>query len=117
MRVRASRTPPSPAAPVECEEVRDGAAMTQPPFHRSALEHRSLDRLEAVDAGGQECLNRGRDGVRSGLGIVGEHREHLLDEEWVAFGRVDDALPKRRRDRFVVDQPADELLGVGAGQG
>ena len=85
--------------------MRDGAAMTQPPFHRSALEHRSLDRLEAVDAGGQECLNRGRHGVCSRLGIVGEHREHLLDEEWVAFGRADDALPERRRDGFVVNQP------------
>ena len=48
----------------------------------------------------------------SGLGIVGEHGEHLLDEERIAFGRADDALPERRRDGFVVNQPPDELLGV-----
>ena len=51
------------------------------------------------------------------LRIVGEHGEHLLDEERIAFGRADDALPERRRDGFVVDQPPDELLGVDAAQG
>ena len=74
------------------------AAVEQPAFDRSALEHRPLVRLEPVDAGREQRLDRRRHGVVCGVGIVGEHREHLLDEQRVALGRVDDAIAERRSD-------------------
>ena len=66
---------------------------------RRALEHRPLARLEAVDARREKRVNRRRHGLVCGVGIVGEHGEHLLDEERVALGRVDDAIAERGSDQ------------------
>ena len=108
------------AQPVRAErrrqELRDGAAVEQPPLDRSALEHRPLTRLEAVDAGGEERMNRRRHGVVCRVGIVGEHGEHLLDEQRVALGRVDDAIAERRSDRSSGHQPLDQILGLVVAQ-
>jgi hypothetical protein len=98
------------------QEFRDGAAVEQPPLHRSALKHRALTRLEPVDAGGQERMNRCGQGLVCGLGVVGEHREHLLDEQRIALGCVDDAFAEPRRDVTTVHQPADQILRLVVGQ-
>ena len=105
-----------PVRAVRRQELRDRAAVEQPPLDRSALEHRPLTRLEPVDAGREERLNRRRHGVVCCLGIVGEHGEHLLDEQRVALGRVDDAIAERGSDVAVVHQPLDQILGLVVAQ-
>ena len=70
--------------------------MEQPTLDRGALQHRALPRLEAIDPGREERLDRRRHALVRRLGIVGEHREHLLDEQRIALGGVDDPIAKRR---------------------
>ena len=51
------------------------------------------------------------------VGIVGEHGEHLLDEQRVALGRVDDAIAKRRVDRRRrVRSPSISCVGLVVAQ-
>ena len=52
------------------QQLRDRAAMEQPPLHRSALEHRPFSGFEPVDAGGEERLDGRRHGLVCGVGIV-----------------------------------------------
>ena len=56
--------PPSPSAPCDGQELRDRAAVEQPTLDRGALQHRPLARLEAVDAGGEERVDRRRHASR-----------------------------------------------------
>src|SRR6266511_3245938 len=72
------------------EELHDGAAMEDAPFDRAALEHRALLRREPVDARRQERLERQRDRERL-VAVLALHRDELLNEERVPFGRLDDA--------------------------
>ena len=58
---------------------------------------------------------RGHAGVGR-VGIVGEHCEHLLDEQRVALGGADDAIAEPWSNDPVVYQPADQILGLGVTQ-
>ena len=60
----------------------DRSTVEEPALDGCVLQDRALLRLEAVDAGGEQRVDRRRDRFRAGVGIVREHRG-LLDEEWV----------------------------------
>ena len=49
------------------------------------------DSLNRLVAGREKRMNRRRNRLCCGAGIVGEHGEHLLDEQRVALGRANDA--------------------------
>ena len=78
---------------------------------RSA-EHHALFGSQAVQARDEEGLNARRHGqLVSGAGaLLADHREHLLDEERVAAGGVDDALARVRGLRGMELELADERL-------
>ena len=102
--------PPSPSGSSGGEQGRDGAAMEQPALDRGALAARPARSRSrrSMRAARSAWIVAGT--VSSPVvGIVGEHGEHLLDEERVALGRLDDALPETRRDGEVADQSLDEL--------
>ncbi len=64
----------------------------------------------------EERVNRRGHALVCRVGVVGEHREHLLDEQRVALGRVDDAAAELRSDVPLVHQPVDQLLGLRVAQ-
>ena len=99
-----------PIGLVRGQKLGDGAAVEQPTFDRSALQHRALPRLEAIDPGREERLDRRRHRLVRSLRIVGEHGEHLLDEQRIALGGVDDPVAKRGSDVPAVQQPVDQML-------
>ena len=73
---------------------RQGDERTRPellPDDRRPLEHPPFRGLEAVDAGGEQRVDRGR--KLEGVGRLGvrRHRRKLLGEEWVALGGRRDA--------------------------
>jgi hypothetical protein len=74
---------------VRCQRA-DGAAMEDLSFDRPALEHGPLRRLELVEAGREQRLQRGRD---DDLRLrVSSHVQDLRDEERVAAGGSCDPL-------------------------
>ena len=77
-------------------ECLDGAAVEDLALDRAALEHASLGRLELVESGGEQRLQRRRDDDLA-LGLVG-HRDHLLDEERVAARGASDPLAQVARE-------------------
>ena len=87
--------------------------MEQPPLYGCTLEHRPFSRFEPVDASREECLDARRHGLDRGVGIVTEHGEHLLDEEWVAFRRVNDAIAECGCDPAIVHEPFDQIHRLG----
>ena len=99
-----------PIGLVRGQKLGDRAAVEQPTFDRGALQHRTLPRLEAIDPGREERLDRRRHRLVRNLGIVGEHGEHLLDEQRIALGGMDDPVAKRRSDLPAVQQPVDQML-------
>ena len=56
---------------------------------------------------------RRRHGLDRGVGIVTEHGEHLLDEQWVAFRRVNDAIAECGCDPAIVHEPFDQIHRLG----
>src|SRR6185503_12790005 len=95
------------------------------PDDRRGLDHRALARLERVEPGREERLDRGRDvDLRELLGepphplferqelLVHEHPEELLREEWVPLGRRDDAIQDDRIERPPAEQALDHALRV-----
>ncbi len=89
-------------------ERHDRAAVEDLALHRAALEHASLARLELVEARSQQRLDRRRHrDVPHPL--LGEHRNHLLDEERVAAGGLEDPLAQRRVESLVRQEGLDQL--------
>src|SRR5262249_17616734 len=98
--------------------------------HRRRLDYRTLLERKQVQARRQQRLNRPRDrelgeiprrnpgvALASDQAVVYQHREELLDEEWVPFGRGHDPRPRivgnRRIAKEVLhDEPA-LLFGEG----
>ena len=101
-----------PGRAIVGQQLCDGGTVEQPTLDGRALEHRPLARLEPVDASPEERLDRRRHGLVCGVGVVSQHCEHLLDEQRVPLGRVDDAITKRRSDLPVVHEPLDQPLGL-----
>ena len=66
------------------------AAVEHPTLDGAALEHSSFRRIELIEARRKERLDRRRhrDG---GAGRIPHEADHLLDEEGIPLGRVDDA--------------------------
>lgn len=81
----------------------------------SALEQRALSGLEPVETRGQQCLN-GRRYSNIAVALT-KHREHLLDEEWIASGRRRDPLSHGLLEVCAFEQVLDELVGFVVGQG
>ena len=98
------------------QQLRDRGSMEQTALDRRSLQHGSLVRLQPVDARRQERMDRCRHRLVGGVGVVGEHCQHLLDEEWVAIGRADDPVPQRCRDGRVVHKALDQRRRLGGAQ-
>ena len=75
----------------------------------AALEDPALRRLELVDPRREQRVDRGRDGDVPAAGILDE-RDHLLDEERVALGRVADPLLQTGGERAVAEEPLQQLF-------
>jgi hypothetical protein len=104
-------------------EVLDGSAEEHVPDHRSPLSHDAIDRPEAIEPRGQQGLDRGRDRDRADLAdqdpattlvsrkdpVVEEHRQHLLDEERIPLGRLDDLVPDVRVEVRLAQQVGGDL--------
>ena len=71
------------------------AVVEHAPDDGSALQHRALGRLELVEAGGEQRLDRRRH-ADVPVGGVPDERDHLLDEQRVALGAAPDPLTERR---------------------
>jgi hypothetical protein len=80
-------------------EGSDGTAVENEPFDRAALQHAALSGLELIEPRCEEGLDGRRHGDLAAL--PGRHRDHLLDEERVAAGRLEDALAELRLDSLV----------------
>ena len=80
---------------VGCERL-DGAAVEDLALDRAALEHAPLGRLELVETGREQRLQRRRDD-HVALRLAG-HRQHLLDEERVAARGASDPLAQLAGD-------------------
>ena len=111
-------------------EVLDGAAEEHLADHRRPLDHDAIDRTEPVEASGQERLDRRRDHDRADLAdqdpasavipsqdpVVQEHREHLLDEQRVALGGLDDLRSDLRVELRGPEEVRRDLGAVLFGQ-
>ena len=64
-----------------------------PSFHRAALEHGSLSRVELVEPRCQQRLDR-RWNLYHGAARSVDEREHLLDEQRISLGGVTDPPPQ-----------------------
>ena len=97
---------------------------------RCALADGSLDRPQPVQARGEERLDRRRNGDRLQIAgwdpvpvraleqaVVDEHREHLLDEERVAFGCIHHSRPDLGGQLSSAQEVPDQLAGLGLAQG
>ena len=90
----------------------DCPAVEHAPLDRAAPEHVPLDGVELIEPRGQQGLDRRRhgDGV---IRRLAHERDHLLDEERIAFRRVQDPRAQRVISRCAVEQGRDECVGVG----
>ena len=80
---------------------------------RAALEHAAFRRIELVEAGGQQCLDRRRDGNLT-VSRFAHERNHLFDEQRVALGSITDAYPQGRLE---IREPLDQQLGLLRAEG
>ncbi len=91
-------------------ECLDSTPVEDLALDRAALEDASLGRVELVEPGGEQGVQRWRhDDVA--LGLVG-HRDHLLDEERVAARGARDSLPQVVGG-VLGDEPVDVVVGQG----
>ena len=75
-----------------CGELGDAADVEDLTFDRRAREHPALVGLEPVEPGGEQRLDRRRHrDLRLDVLAVGEHGEHLLEEERIPRGGGGDA--------------------------
>ena len=82
------------------QELGDGATVEAPPLDGGALDPGALIRLEAVDARGEERLQRRRDGH---LAVFLSNRHQLFDEKRVALRSLDHPVG------VLAEQALDEL--------
>jgi hypothetical protein len=107
------------------DEMLDGILREHEADHGCGFDHVALVGLEGVETRGQERVDAGRhdevcrrigDGPAVALAVqrpvVDEHRDHLLDEEGIAFRGPDDASHDLRVEPDPAEQLADHLAGV-----
>ena len=70
--------------------------MEDEPLDRAALENASLAGVELVEPRGEQGLDRRRH--RDLAAVFRGHGDHLLDEEWIASGRLEDPVAQSVRD-------------------
>ncbi len=97
------------------QEDVERAAVEHPTLDGSALEHRPLGRIELVEPGCQQGLDR-RWHLDRRAARLAQHREHLLDEERNALRGGADALPQAGVQPRRAAQPLDQLVGLGRGE-
>ena len=90
---------------------RDRAAVEDAALDRAALEHRTLGRVELVEAGSEQRLDRRRHLDLRSAGVPHE-REHLLEEERVALRDLDDPLAQLGPTLAKLRQQPLRLRGV-----
>ena len=93
----------------------DATAVEDLPLDGAALEYAALGRIELIETRGKQRLDRRRHDDLAVAGL-GDHREHLLDEEWVAFGRLTDPLAQSFREHGIAEEPLDQLVGLVRGE-
>src|SRR5690348_8967666 len=71
----------------------DRSAVEQLPFDRTALEHRTLVRVQLVEPSGKQCLDRRRH-FDAPVGAGAHEREHLFQEERIAVRSGSDPRPE-----------------------
>ena len=89
------------------QQIADRATVEQLALERGAFYDGALVRLEAVDARGEQRLDRRRNANLPEV-VLGAHRQHLLDEQRVAFGCLEEALAQVRRQLGAREQLLDE---------
>ena len=98
--------------------------------HRAALQHRPLRGREPVQPGREQGADAGWHGegaqvvarhpaaaLAADEAVVDHHRDHLLDEERVALGRLDDPAPGPGRQRHLAEKVAHHLGALRLAQG
>ena len=91
------------------QERGHGVLPELPSDDRCSLEHRTLGRPETVETSGEDSLDgRGERDPLADPSLLGEHGEHLLEEERVPFGRLDDSFPCLIRQGGFTDEVLDE---------
>jgi hypothetical protein len=78
------------------------------PDHGRAFEHVALLLGQAVEAGGEERMNRGRQAL--GLALFAQDREQLLHEQRVSFGGLADPCADLILELRPGDEPLDQLV-------
>ena len=86
------------------------------PFDRRPLDHRALIRRQSVDACGEHGLDRRRNGAGA-IARLGPHRHHLLKEQRVSFGGLEQPLPLLRCEVGASLDPLEQRPGLGRGEG
>ena len=89
------------------------AAVEHMTLNGASLQHTALGIVELVEPRREQRLNGRRNGDLSRsvpVAAVGEHREHLADEERVAAGCLEDPLAQPRVDLRAGGEPLDQLL-------
>ena len=101
----------------------EGADVEDLANHRSAAEHRSLVGAEALETRRQKGMDPGRDvdGLEVAHGnpaavflleqpVVDQHRDHLLDEQRIAFRRSRDVIPDVQSGLGLTEQLRDQAV-------
>ena len=86
------------------------------PFDGTAADHVPLARAEPVEPGLQERLDRRRHHDLRLAAVLAHHREHLLDEERVPVGGLQDSLAHVVGDLRPTGEPRDQQLAVLDGE-
>ena len=94
---------------------RNGASPELLADHGCAFQRGALRGLEPVESGREQRLDRRRH-LHGRRVVLGEHRDHLLDEERVAFGCVRDPSPRVGRERPFRGELVEEELRLGVRQ-
>ena len=93
-----------------CESL-DSAAMEDLALDRASLQHDPLLGLELVESSREQRLDRRRDDdIR--IGGRAEHRDHLLDKQWVSAGGVEDSTAKVLVDLLAAEPLLDQQLAL-----
>jgi hypothetical protein len=96
-------------------ESRDSAAVEDLSLDGAPLEYVSLRRVELVEAGRQQRLDRPRDDDVAAVRLTRE-RQHLLDEQRIAARCAPNPRLQGLVERRAFQQARDELVGLLLGQ-
>src|SRR5439155_1068101 len=94
----------------------NSAAMEDAALDRSSLQYGSLVWVELIKPGSEERVDRRRHRDVA-LRRVAQERDHLLNEEWVAFRRPPNSSFQRFRARGIRGEMLDQLVDLVTGEG